>query len=89
MWYTKVEYNTSAGPYCTRHDVKVPFCMPELSSSKIIQHRFHVKNDKGKSGIGYDLIIGRDLMVQLGLSANFKRQVHPRKKPAVFYVNQV
>ena len=24
----KVEYSTAEGPYCTTHDVKVPFCMP-------------------------------------------------------------
>ena len=48
--------------------------MPEFSISKIINHRFHVDNYKGESGVGYDMIIGRDLMVQLGLTANFKRQ---------------
>ena len=31
--------------------------------------------DKGELGIGYDMIIGRDLMVQIGLTADFKRQV--------------
>ena len=61
--------------YCNTHDVKVPFCIPEFSSSNIINHLFHGNNDKGKSGIGYDMIIGRDLMVQLGLTADFKRQV--------------
>ena len=49
--------------------------MPEFSSSKIINHRFHANNDKGESGIGYDMIIGRNLMVKLGLTAGFKRQV--------------
>ena len=49
--------------------------MPEFSSSKIINHSFHIDNDKGESGIGYDMIIGRDLMVQLGLTSNFKRQI--------------
>ena len=49
--------------------------MPEFSGSKISHHRFHVYNDEGKSGIGYYMIIGRDLMVQLGLTADFKRQV--------------
>ena len=57
------------------HDVKVPFCMPYFSSSKIINHRLHVTNDKCESGIGYDMIIGRDLVVQIGPTANFKRQV--------------
>ena len=71
----KVEYSTAASMYCTNHDVKVPFCMPAFSSSKIINHRFHVDIEKGKPGIGYDISIGRDLMVQLGLTADFKRQV--------------
>ena len=61
--------------YCTTNDVKVPFCIPELFSGKKINHRFHIDNDKGDSGIGYDMIIGRDLMVQLKLTADFKRQV--------------
>ena len=49
--------------------------MLEFSISNIINHRFCVDNDKGDSGIGYDMIIGRKLMVQLGLTANFKHQV--------------
>ena len=49
--------------------------MTEFSGSKIINHRFHVDNDGGESGIGYDMIIRRDLMVQLVLTSDFKRQV--------------
>ena len=49
--------------------------MPEFSSIKIIEHRFHVENEKGESGIGYYTNIGRELMVQLGMEADFKRQV--------------
>ena len=75
MRYNKVEYSTADGVYCTTHDVKVPFCMPEFSSSRIINHCFHVKNDKGDSGICYDMIIGREMMLQLGMMTNFKRQV--------------
>ena len=48
--------------------------MPEFSSSKIISHRFHIDNNEGESGIGYGMIIGRNLMVQLGLSVYFKCQ---------------
>ena len=40
-----------------------------------MNHRFHVDNDEGESGIGYDVIIDRDLMVKLGLTSDFKRQV--------------
>ena len=49
--------------------------MPEFSNSKTINHHFHVDNNKGESGIGYDMIIGHELMVQLGLTDNFKRQL--------------
>ena len=57
------------------HDVKVPLCIPEFSISKIINHRFHSERGKGQSSIGYDMIIDHDLMVELGLLANFKRQL--------------
>ena len=61
--------------YCTTPDVKVPFFMPVFSISNIINHRFHVNKDKVDLVIGYDLIIDRDLMVQLGLTDDFKSQV--------------
>ena len=49
--------------------------MPELYTIKIINHRFHVDNNKGESGVGYDMIIFRDLMVQLGFTSKFKYQI--------------
>ena len=75
MRSNKVEYSTAAGVYYMTHDVKVYFCTPDFCSSKIINHRFHVDDGKGDSGIGYAIIIGRDLMVQLGLTSDFKCQV--------------
>ena len=75
MRSNKVEYSKVAGVYCRTHDVKLPFFMPEFSSSNIIYHHFHVNNDKGESGIGCDIIIGHDLMVHLGLTVEFKRRV--------------
>ena len=75
MRSNKVEYSTAAGVYFTAHEVKVPFCMPYFSSTNIINHIFHVNSNKEQSGIGYDITIGRDLMVQLGPEDEFKRQV--------------
>ena len=74
MWSVKLEYSASDGVYCTTYDVKVNFCMLDFSSSKIINHLSRVNNDKGESGIGYDIIIVRDLMIHLGLMADFKRK---------------
>ena len=59
MRSNNVEYGIAAGFYWMTHEVKVPFCMPQFSSSKIIKRRFHVNNHKGELGIGYDTIIGR------------------------------
>ena len=75
MRSNKVEYSTAAGVYFTTHDVKVPFCIPYFYTRNIINNCFHTDNDKGKLGKGYDMIIGRDLMVHLGRTADFKRQV--------------
>ena len=62
MRSNKVEYSTAAGLYCTAHDAKVPFCMPEFSSSMIILHHFHVDNNEGEGVILYGIIIGHNLM---------------------------
>ena len=75
MRLNRVDYRTAADVYCTTHDVNASFCIPELSGSKIINNWFHVDNDEGELDIGYDMIIGCDQMVQLGLMADFKRQI--------------
>ena len=71
--------------------MKVPFRMKYFSSSKIITHHFHVDNAGGDSRMGYDMIIGRELMAQLGLKANLGRQfmkwddnLVPMKEPGIF-----
>ena len=40
-----------------------------------MNHHFHVDNNKGESGLGFDMIICRDLIVKLGLTDEFKNQV--------------
>ena len=42
----KVDYSTAVDPYCTKHNVKVKFFMPDFSSSKIIMRRYHVVKTK-------------------------------------------
>ena len=49
--------------------------MSDLFISRIKSHHFHGDKNEIESGIGYDIIIGRELMVQLGLSVDFKCQV--------------
>ena len=63
----KVKYSTADGLYKTTQYVKFPFNIPEISDRKVITHCFHVDNTRGDSGIGYDTIVGLDLMLRLGM----------------------
>ena len=67
MHSNQVEWSTAVGPYSMMHDVKVPFFIPEFSSSKITSHRFHIDNYDDKLGICYNMIIFHGLIVQLDL----------------------
>ena len=71
----KQQYDTAGGTYTSDYDVKINFTMPEFSASKIINQRFHVDNEEEDMNIGYDMIIGRDLMTKLGLITDYKRKV--------------
>ena len=70
----KVEYSTATSMYCTTHDVKFPFCMPEFSITKIITNQFYINDGEGDTLMGYEIIIGRDLMVQFEMISYFKRK---------------
>ena len=59
----KLDYITAVSMYCTYNDIEVTFCMEKFSTSYIVNHRFHDDNDKCKFSIGYDMIIGHELMV--------------------------
>ena len=56
------------GLYKTPNDMKVPFITKEFSRSKNIAHWFNIVNMKGDEGIGYDMIIGCDIIVQFLLN---------------------
>ena len=59
----KVEYSKSSGLYTTTHDVKVPFIILEISSSKIKTHCSHIGNAQSDDRNRYDMIIGHELML--------------------------
>ena len=79
----KSYYITAAGTYTTPHYVKVPFSMPEFSSRKHLMHIFHVDIARFDKGVGYDSIIGCDLMVQLCLKTDFERKLMECKETVV------
>ena len=64
------QWKTAAGKVATSKKAKLMFSLPEFYESKIIQFWAHVFNNN----IDYDMIIGRDLMAELGIDISFKRQ---------------
>lgn len=61
-------WKTGNGDVKTSKMVKTHFMLPELYHDRIIEHKFNVLS----TPIGYDMIMGTDLMTELGLKLNFK-----------------
>ena len=59
--------NTAAGKVATNKMAKIMFNMPEFYESKIVQCWAHVFDAK----LSYDMIIGRDLMTEIGIKIDF------------------
>jgi len=67
---TACMWATAAGTISTNQKAKVQFMFPELSETKIITWNLHVFEQSTR----YDLIIGRDLLQDLGILLDFKNQ---------------
>ena len=65
-------YSTGNGVLKIKEEANVCFTLPEFSNSKIINWKFDVIDSKD---LGYDIIIGRDLMKALGIGLCFKEQL--------------
>ena len=61
-------WKTGNGNIKTNKKVKTHFILPELYPERIIEHTFHLL----PTTTGYDMIIGTDLMSELGLKLNFQ-----------------
>ena len=64
------EWENQIGTFKTSEKCKVQFFLPELYESRLIEWNIHVTEQKSKC----DLIIGQDLMTELGIIINFKKQ---------------
>ena len=67
-----VGWNTPAGVFKTKMRKKLKFKLDEFSSSKVVQWDFNIANPN--HDIGYDMIIGRDLLIELGIIIDFKQK---------------
>jgi len=61
-------FNTPGGNLITTRNCKVLFCLPELNASRIIEWTCQVNEGKATN---YDMIIGRDLLEELGIDIKF------------------
>ncbi len=64
-------WKTEAGSFTTTKKCQVEFTLPEFTKTKSVQWDLHVNSQPNKNG-RYDLIIGRDLMIELGININFQ-----------------
>ena len=70
-----IRYETTAGPYISRLQCKVPFTLAEFSSSSVINHKFQVDEESTAGDIGYDAIFGRNILSELGLIMDFDDKI--------------
>jgi hypothetical protein len=69
---TKTEWLTKGGTFHTSGKCKTNLILNEFYENKVIEWTLHV--DKTSGPHGYDMIVGRDLMSQLGIILDFDRQ---------------
>jgi hypothetical protein len=60
-------WKTMEGNFCTTKKTTTQFIIPELHENKVIQHDMYIAKDLGN----YDVIIGRDIQLKLGLDVCF------------------
>ena len=66
----EVVWTTPGGNMTTNATVKTQFTLPELHDNQLIEWNLHVTEDLG----AYDMIIGRDLLLFLGIDVRFSNQ---------------
>jgi Retroviral aspartyl protease len=67
-------WNTVGGQFVPNLQREVRFTLPELSTSKVIQWVCHEDPKTLRKNAQYDMIIGADLLSELGLEINFSTQ---------------
>ena len=86
-------YKTAAGNFNSKYNMEIDLTLDEFGRSTKIKHRFDL--DENEDGIGYDMIIGRDLLTQLNIDVRFsdktikwEDQLIPMKSFAKIWQNE-
>ena len=53
------------------YETKVNFSLPEFSDKKVVTWKFKVFES---TTLGYDMVIGRDIMSELGMDLSFNKK---------------
>ena len=61
--------------FITTKKCKIQFSLPELDDSKIVEHSVYVDESKLTEQPRHDMIMGCDLMTELGIKLDFKDRV--------------
>ena len=64
-------YSTGGGELTTQNEGEAHFTLTEFSDKKIIDHKFNLFES---TDIGYDMVLGRDLMYKLGMDISFENK---------------
>jgi len=62
-------YTTAAGSFTSKYSMQVSLSLDEFGGNERIEHRFDL--NENEDSIGYDIIIGRDLMNKLNMDVRF------------------
>ena len=65
----KVKWKTQVGSFETNQTATIPFALPQFDPKRKCCSTFHIF-DGGK----YDVVIGRDILLELGMKINFKER---------------
>ena len=71
----KTTWGTLGGQFQTKRKGMADFRFPELDSSKIVTWSFHIDEKHKPKDVSYDMIIGMDLQVELGLYVDTNEKV--------------
>jgi hypothetical protein len=69
-----ITWNTMGGQFITNKTERVYFLFPEFNLKKQISWVFHV-DDSSESSSTYDMIIGQNLLEELGIILNFNCKI--------------
>ena len=67
---SKTDFSVAGGSFSTDGEAVINFSLTEFSESKVINWKFHIARDSKE--LGYDMVIGRDLLMALGINLRFK-----------------